>query len=113
MEYVALADSNYLTVYPDLGNLTNAAKTYQTSVEDDIRTGKGHLCAMHLKETVPACSGRYPSAPATWTSPRHRDSMAVRRAPLRHRDVGRGKWNLGSGNPKAVAMMRQLLDRQG
>ena len=36
-----------------IGNLTNAAKTYGTSVEDDIRTGKGHLCAMHLKETVP------------------------------------------------------------
>src|SRR5699024_3129338 len=53
MEYVALADSSYLTVYPDLGNLTNAAKTYGTSVEDDIRKGKGHLCAMHIKETVP------------------------------------------------------------
>jgi len=53
MAYVNMVGSPYLNVYPDLGNLTNAAKTYGTDVLEDIRSGKGHLVAMHLKETVP------------------------------------------------------------
>lgn len=53
MDYVHKVDSPYLQVYPDLGNLTNAACTMGHQVTDDIRTGKGHLAAMHLKETVP------------------------------------------------------------
>jgi L-ribulose-5-phosphate 3-epimerase len=53
MTYVNMVGSPYLNVYPDLGNLTNAAKTYGTDVLEDIRSGKGHLVAMHLKETVP------------------------------------------------------------
>ena len=53
MDYVRKVDSPYLQVYPDLGNLTNAACTMGHQVTDDIRTGKGHLAAMHLKETVP------------------------------------------------------------
>ena len=53
MKYVDLIDNPYLGVYPDVGNLTNAAKTYGTSVLDDLETGRGHLVAMHLKETVP------------------------------------------------------------
>lgn len=53
MEYVKLVSSMYLNVYPDIGNITNAAKTYGTDALDDLRAGKGHLVAMHLKETVP------------------------------------------------------------
>ncbi len=53
MEYVNMVDSPYLHVYPDCGNLKNASVTYKTDVYDDIRSGKGHLVAMHLKETVP------------------------------------------------------------
>lgn len=53
MDYVRKVDSPYLQVYPDLGNLTNAACAMGHQVTDDIRTGKGHLAAMHLKETVP------------------------------------------------------------
>lgn len=53
MEYVNKIDSSYLGVYPDSGNLTNAAKTYGTDVLEDLRSGKGHLTALHLKETVP------------------------------------------------------------
>jgi L-ribulose-5-phosphate 3-epimerase len=53
MKYVNLINSPYLGVYPDSGNLTNAAVTYHTSVLDDLETGRGHICAMHLKETVP------------------------------------------------------------
>ncbi|MFW5651180.1 L-ribulose-5-phosphate 3-epimerase [Acetivibrio ethanolgignens] len=53
MKYVTLVDSAYLSVYPDIGNLTNAAVTYKTDVLEDLYLGKGHLAAMHLKETVP------------------------------------------------------------
>lgn len=51
MKYVNIVNSTYLNVYPDIGNITNAAKVYQTDVLDDIETGRGHLVAMHLKET--------------------------------------------------------------
>lgn len=53
MQYVNQVSSMYLNVYPDIGNITNAAKDYGTNVLDDLRTGRGHLVAMHLKETKP------------------------------------------------------------
>lgn len=53
MKYVDTVHSPYLHVYPDSGNLTNAALTYRTDVLEDLRKGAGHLVAMHLKETVP------------------------------------------------------------
>lgn len=53
MKYVTLVDSPYLNVYPDIGNLTNAACMYKNDVLEDLRLGQGHLAAMHLKETVP------------------------------------------------------------
>ncbi|HHV11012.1 MAG TPA: L-ribulose-5-phosphate 3-epimerase [Clostridiales bacterium] len=53
MEYVKGDNSPYLMVYPDIGNITNAAKTYKTDVMEDLKTGKGHIIAMHLKETIP------------------------------------------------------------
>lgn len=53
MFYVNKIQSPYLHVYPDLGNLTNAAVTYKTSVLEDLEKGRGHIIAMHLKETVP------------------------------------------------------------
>jgi len=51
MNYVTLIDSPYLGVYPDLGNLTNACYLYKQDVLVEIAGGKGHLYAMHLKET--------------------------------------------------------------
>ena len=53
MRYVRAVDSPYLGVYPDLGNLTNAAKLYQSDLYRDIAAGRGRLLAMHLKETRP------------------------------------------------------------
>lgn len=53
MKYVDENQSPYLTVYPDCGNITNAAVSYGKDVLDDIDTGKGHMSAMHLKETKP------------------------------------------------------------
>lgn len=53
MYYVNIIDSPYLQIYPDLGNITNSAKRYGHHVADDLMAGKGHIVAMHLKETVP------------------------------------------------------------
>ena len=53
MKYVTLVNSPYLNIYPDLGNITNAADTYKNDVLEDIELGRGHTVAMHLKETVP------------------------------------------------------------
>ena len=53
MKYVESVDSPYLQIYPDLGNITNAALTYSTSVQQDLLAGKGHVVALHLKESLP------------------------------------------------------------
>ena len=53
MYYVDQVDSPYLQIYPDIGNLTNAALAHDKDVIEDIMGGKGHIAAAHLKETVP------------------------------------------------------------
>lgn len=53
MEYVKKINSPYLGIYPDIGNLKNASILYNKSVNDDLKTGKGHIFAAHLKETIP------------------------------------------------------------
>ena len=53
MKYVTLVNSPYLKIYPDSGNLTNAAVNYQNDVIEDFELGRGHVAALHLKETVP------------------------------------------------------------
>ena len=60
MAYVEDADSPYLQVYPDIGNLNNAAVLYGKRVCDDLEFGRGHLIAAHIKETVP---GKYREIP--------------------------------------------------
>lgn len=53
MKYVKELRSPYLQVYPDIGNINNAALSYGKDVLEDLRSGAGSLAAMHLKETVP------------------------------------------------------------
>lgn len=60
MKYVFLCGSNYVKVYPDLGNLTNAAKMYQSDVLEDLELGRGNITSLHLKETLP---GKYREVP--------------------------------------------------
>ncbi len=60
MKYVTLCGSNYMKIYPDIGNLTNAAKLYKADVLDDLELGRGNITSMHLKETLP---GRYREVP--------------------------------------------------
>lgn len=55
MVYVKKINSPYLGIYPDIGNLTNASIIYNKNVNEDLKLGKGHIFAAHLKETVPNC----------------------------------------------------------
>lgn len=60
MMYVHAINSPYLGVYPDLGNLKNAALLYGGDVNADLSTGRGHIMAVHIKETIP---GHYREIP--------------------------------------------------
>jgi len=53
MYYVREVESPWLQIYPDIGNLTNAAKLYGHNVCNDLAKGQGHIAAIHLKETKP------------------------------------------------------------
>lgn len=53
MYWVNKINSPYLQMYPDVGNITNAAVAAGKSVTDDMETGRGHIAAVHLKETKP------------------------------------------------------------
>ena len=53
MDYVNLINSVYLNVYPDAGNITNAAVVHKEDVLVDLKKGAGKITSMHLKETVP------------------------------------------------------------
>ena len=53
MPYVEAIASPYLGIYPDIGNLANAACLYGHDPAQDLRLGKGHIFAAHLKETQP------------------------------------------------------------
>lgn len=63
VRYVNLVSSPYLNIYPDIGNIRNATQ----DVVSDLKKGKGHIIAAHLKETkegvfrdLPFGTGRTP-----------------------------------------------------
>ena len=58
--WVKEINSPYLKIYPDSGNITNAALAHGKNVLDDIQLGAGHLAAVHLKESLP---GKYREIP--------------------------------------------------
>lgn len=113
MVYVRSIGSPYLGVYPDCGNLTNAAATYGTSVIDDLESGRHHMVALHLKETVP---GKFREVPFLTG---HVDfhsiiakawELGVRRYVTEMWDVGRSSWK--EEIEFANRSMRSILDQQ-
>ena len=113
MKYVVLCGSNYLKIYPDLGNLTNAAVQYQTDVLEDLELGRGNITSLHLKETLP---GRYREVPY---GTGHVDfEAAIEKAwEMGIRRYVTEFWYKGSENWRedlrfAHDMMTGLLDRQ-
>ncbi len=53
MFYVTKLNSPYLKVYPDIGNITNAAQGCGSEAVRDLESGRGQLAALHLKESKP------------------------------------------------------------
>jgi L-ribulose-5-phosphate 3-epimerase len=113
MKYVDLIDNPYLGVYPDSGNLTNAAVTYGTSVLDDLETGRDHIFALHLKETVP---GKFREIPFLTG---HVDfeaviakawDLGIRRFVTEMWDVGNESWK--EDIKFACKSMSAILDKQ-
>ena len=113
MKYVQMIDSPYLGVYPDMGNITNAAKKYGTDVLKDIRTGTGHLDAVHLKETVPGVFREVPFGTGHVDFPaviRETWKAGVRRYVTEFWYTGNPGWK--EDLDFAVGMMRPILDAQ-
>jgi L-ribulose-5-phosphate 3-epimerase len=52
-QYVKLINSPFLQIYPDTGNITNSSNIYHKDVIDDLDSGRGHIVAIHLKESLP------------------------------------------------------------
>lgn len=113
MRYVNIVNSPYLNVYPDSGNITNAAKTYGTDVLADMETGRGHTVAVHLKETVP---GKFREIPFG-TGHVDFESMIAKAWDMGVRRFVTEFWYVGSENWMddlhfASKMMKEILDRQ-
>lgn len=113
MKYVNIVNSPYLNVYPDSGNITNAAKTYGTDVLADMETGRGHTVAVHLKETVP---GKFREIPFG-TGHVDFESMIAKAWEMGVRRFVTEFWYVGSENWMddlhfASKMMKEILDRQ-
>lgn len=113
MKYVVLCGSNYLKVYPDIGNLTNAAVQYQSDVLEDLELGRGNITSLHLKETKP---GKYREIPY---GTGHVDfeaaiakawEMGIRRYVTEFWYVGNENWK--EDLVFANRMMSEILDRQ-
>lgn len=113
MKYVNLVNSPYLNVYPDVGNITNAAVTYGTDVLEDLRSGQGHIVAVHLKETVP---GKFREIPFGTGHVNFKDithtayALGVRRYVTEFWYVGNSKWK--KDLDFARTMMSDLLDQK-
>jgi L-ribulose-5-phosphate 3-epimerase len=113
MYYVDAVGSPYLGVYPDIGNLTNAAKSSGGSVLDDLYSGRGHIVAMHLKETVPGVFREVPfltghvdfkaGIAQAW-------ALGVRRFVTEMWDVGNDSW--ADDIRFAHKSMCEILDQQ-
>lgn len=113
MHYVKRVNSAYLNVYPDSGNITNAAVIYRTDVLDDLKSGAGHLVAVHLKETVP---GKFREIPfgcghVDFRSVIHTAwALGVRRYVTEFWYTGNPKWK--KDLREAKSMMSALLDEE-
>lgn len=53
MYYIRMIGSNYLGVYPDTGNVKNACAEQGCDESQDMVSGRGHVFALHLKESKP------------------------------------------------------------
>lgn len=112
LHYVNMVDSPYLKIYPDAGNITNAAVEDQHDVCEDLSLGKGKLIALHLKETkpgifreVPFLTGHVEFSRIIFTA----WELGVRRYVTELWDVGQESWK--EDICFANQSMRYILDK--
>ena len=115
MFYVNHIDNPWLGVYPDCGNLTNAAVADGSSVTDDLYSGRGHVIAMHLKATKPGLFRDMvfddPTSHVDFEADIARAwSLGVRRYVTEMWYLGSDKWK--DDIHTANRTMRAILDRQ-
>ena len=115
MFYVNHIDNPWLGVYPDCGNLTNAAVADGSSVSDDLYSGRGHVIAMHLKATKPGLFRDMvfddPTSHVDFEADIARAwSLGVRRYVTEMWYLGSEKWK--DDIHTANRTMRAILDRQ-
>lgn len=115
MFYVNHIDNPWLGVYPDCGNLTNAAVADGSSVTDDLYSGRGHVIAMHLKATKPGLFRDMvfddPTSHVDFEADIARAwSLGVRRYVTEMWYLGSEKWK--DDIRTANRTMRAILDRQ-
>ena len=113
MKYVSLVDSPYLKIYPDSGNITNAAVLHSHDVCEDLSLGGNNVVALHLKESkpgifreVPYFTGHVPFEGLIETAWK----LGVRRYVTELWDVGLDSWK--EDIKFANQSMRALLDKQ-
>ena len=113
MKYVSLVDSPYLKIYPDSGNITNAAVLHSHDVCEDLSLGKNNVVALHLKESkpgifreVPYFTGHVPFEGLIETA----WGLGVRRYVTELWDVGLDSWK--DDIKFANKSMRALIDKQ-
>jgi predicted hexulose-6-phosphate isomerase len=61
MEYINELNSPWLKIYPDLGNLSG----WGMDIPAELEVGKGHIVAIHVKETKPGIFKRVPFGEGT------------------------------------------------
>lgn len=117
MAYVDQIGSPYLGVYPDLGNLTNAAFIYGKSVADDLATGRGHIVAAHCKETVKGAYREIPFGTGTtdWDALDEAVSQGVRRFVAEFWYTGSEDWRVDTkfANTYVRGKIDAAFDRLG
>lgn len=113
VKYVSMVESPYLKIYPDTGNITNAAVLDKHDVCEDLGLGKGKLIALHLKETSPGIFREVPFFSGHVEFERLISTawnMGVRRYVTELWDVGQPSWE--DDIRFANRSMREILDRQ-
>lgn len=112
MDWVHQINSPYLQIYPDIGNITNAALIYGGDPVEDLKSGHSHLVAVHLKETVPGVYREVPYGTG------HVDFMAVSKEVLSQgvRMFVGEFWHTGEENWREILrenglFLRRILDR--
>lgn len=112
VQYVRMVDSVYLKVYPDVGNITNAAVAGKHDVCEDLALGRGMIIALHLKESEPGVFREVPFLKGHVEFERVITTaweLGVRRFVTELWDVGNDSWK--EDIVFANKRMREILDR--